>query len=265
MSMMLSLIDAGWEMVRTAATQGRKSDALTQVTQLLSRPDLPPSLAADAHRLAGELSTEAERYSVARRHLRTALALEPQSAHTFYLLGIALERDPQGCDRRAAMRFQRATKLEPENCLYRAAYGRSAVRCGRTRTGARVLLDVAGKSLSNLVVLRIAIDGLVEAGAINSAQRILTQARFLRPHDRELMLLWERTRFESARREQREQGGTTRHRQDAEHARDGGRVVLPFIRLVTTDYANVNAEPGFRRDVVSFPQPHFPRLSVQGR
>lgn len=265
MSMMLSLINAGWESVRCAAAQGRRADALTHITQLLSRPDLPASLAANAHRLAGELSTEAERYPEARRHLRAAAALEPSSARTFYMLGLALERDPHGCDRRAAIQFRRASELEQVNCLYRAAFGRAAVRCGRTKTALRALLVAVRNAPGELPVLRVAIDGLLEAGAIKSAQRVLTQARFLKPNNRELMAMWERTRFETARREQREQGGTTRHRQDAEHAKDGGRVVLPFVRLVGKPVESSDSDIGYRRDVVSLPQPHFPRLSVPGR
>ncbi|MCE9563742.1 MAG: tetratricopeptide repeat protein [Planctomycetes bacterium] len=265
MSMMLSLIQAGWESVRTAASQGRRADALTQVTQLLSRPTLPPDLAAEAHRLAGELATEAERYPQARRHLRAAAALEPTSARTHYMLGLALERDPQGCDRRAAARFQQAAKLENENCLYRAAFGRAAIRSGRTKTGVRVLLEAVQNAPGEIAVLRVAVDGFLEAGQLKAAQRALTQARFMRPGDRELATMWERTRFETARREQRELGGTTRHRQDAEHAKDGGRVVLPFVRIHTQNDTRQDCDSILRLDMVSQPQPHFPRLRVQGR
>lgn len=266
MSMMLSLITAGWESVRVAAAQGRRTDALSRVTQLLSRPDVPASLAAEAHRLAGELSTEEERYPEARRHLRAAAALEPSSARTQYMWGLALERDPFGCDRRAALRFRRAVKLENANCLYRAAFGRAAVRCGRTRIGVRSLLAAVRKAPGDLPVLRVVIDGLLEAGRVKAARRVLTQARFQRHAHRELNVMWERTRFETARREQRELGRTTRHRQDAEFAMDGGRVVLPFVRLVAENAAKADSEGIVRRDVVSFPQqPHFPRLRVQGR
>jgi hypothetical protein len=74
---MLNLIGAGWESVRFTAKHGRRTDALTQTTRLLAHPDLPALVAAEAHQLAGELLTEAEQYSAARRHLRAAAALEP--------------------------------------------------------------------------------------------------------------------------------------------------------------------------------------------
>ncbi|MBA4187192.1 MAG: hypothetical protein C0467_04155 [Planctomycetaceae bacterium] len=265
MSMMLSLIHAGWDSVRNAIAKGQRVDALTQVTQLLSRPDLPASLAADAHRLAGELSTESEKFTEARRHLRASAALDPYCARTYYMLGLALERDPHGCDRRAAIQFRRASELDPVNSLYQATFGRAAIRCGRAKIGLRALLAATEAAPAEIPVLRVAIDGLLEAGSVNAARRVLTQARFLRPADRELTAMWERTRFESARREQRVQGGTTRHRQDAEHAMDGGRVVLPFVRLVAESITVSEFDNNTRLDVVSFPQPHFPRLSVQGR
>jgi hypothetical protein len=254
---MLTLIDAGWESVRTAAASGRRAETLSRVTRLLALPDLPASLAAEAHRLAGELYTEAERYSEARRHLRAAAVLEPSHARTFYLWGLAFEDDPHGCDRRAALRFRRASELEPGNQLYRAAFGRAAVRAGRTKLGVRALL-AAGRGGADLGALRIAVDGLIEAGYVKTARGLVNSARFLHPGDRGLAALVERTRFEAARREQ-ERRRTTRHRQDAAFAKDGGRVVLPFVRVEggTRD----SAGPGLvRRDVVSLPKPHFPRL-----
>lgn len=268
MSRMLNLIDAGWESVRFTARHGRRSDALTRATRLLARPDLPASVAAEAHRLAGELATNAERYAEARRHLRAAAALEPTHARTFYLWGVALDRDPDGCDRRAAQRFRRAAELETGTALYRAAFGRAAVRCGRTATGVRALLAAADAGAGDVSVVRPVIDGLIAAGRVKAARRVLTRARFLCPGDRELVGLWERVRFEAARRGQeqrarREVGGTTRHGLDAEFARDGGRVVLPFVRLAREGVAEKQPAGYVRRDVVSLPRPHFPRLMAR--
>ena len=65
-------------------------------------------------------------------------------------------------------------------------------------------------------------------------------------------------RFETARHEQ---GRATRHRHGAEFAMDGGRVVLPFVRVARADQKPAQVGTT-RRDVVSLPQPHFPRLRV---
>jgi tetratricopeptide (TPR) repeat protein len=261
---MLTLIDAGWASVRSSVTQGRRTDALTRLTRLLARPDVPTPVAADAHRLAGELLTDAEQYPEARRHLRAAAALEPTCARTYYLWGLAHERDPQGVDRRAALRFRKASNLEPHNALYRAAFGRAAVRCDVVKTGVRELLAAADAMPGDLPVIRVVTEGLLEAGRLGAARRVLTRAKFLCRDGvkaRELTALIERVRFEAARTEQREQRGTTQHRQDAEFVKDGGRVVLPFIRVETETTAPAGGI--VRRDVVSLPRPHFPRLRVR--
>lgn len=265
MSRMLGLIDAGWRSIRSSAEHGRRFDALTSATRLLARPDLPASVAAEAHRLAGELHSEAERYSEARRHLRAAAALGPSCAKTFYLWGLAIERDPNGCDRRAALRFKRATELDATNHLYRAAFGRAAVYCGRAKLGVRELLATATAAPGDVSVLRVVVDGLIEAGKLNAARGVLTKARFLRPGDRELVSLGERVRFEAARSEQRkfrEQRQTTRYRQDADFATDGGRVVLPFVRVMADGESKAGQGGEVRRDVLSLPRPHFPRLKT---
>ena len=262
MSRMLNLIGAGWASVRFTAKHGRRTDALTQATRLLARPDLPALVAAEAHQLAGELLTEAEKYSEARRHLRAAAALEPNCARIFHLWGLTHELDPHGCDRRAALCFRRALSLEPGNALYRAAFGRAAVRCGRTKTGVRELLSAAKAAPAEVTVVAIVVEGLIEAGRLQTARRMATQSRFLNPGNRELSALWQRVRFEIARKKQSVCRGTTRYRQDADFATDGGRVVLPFVRVVA-EFEKRHGGGMVRHDVVSLPQPHFPRLRVR--
>jgi hypothetical protein len=265
MSMTLSLVAAAWDSIRAAAELGRNADALRQTRQFLARPDLPTSIATQAHRLAGELSLVAEHFAAARRHLRAAAALTPGCAYTAHLLGLAFERDTQGCDRRAALAFRRACKLDTANCLYRASYGRAAVRCGKVKLGRRALLFAAKAAPSDVAVLRVVVEGLLETGAVRAADVVLSRAQFLLPTNRVLAVLRERVRFAEARRNQRDQGRTARRRQDAEHAMDGGRAVLPFIRLVTSNTTSTNRDVLVRRDVVSFPRPHFPKFRAQGR
>jgi hypothetical protein len=267
MSRTLTLIGAGWASVRSSAAHGRRTDTLNRLRSLLARPDLPTSVACEAHRLAGELLVEAERYPKARRHLRLAAGIAPTQAQTFYLWGLAHERDPHGCDRLAAKQFRKASELEPGNSTYRAAFGRAAVRCDRLKRGVRELLTAAVAAPGDVAVIRVVTEGLIEAGRLDAARRVLNKARFLCfgiAKDRELVDLWERVRFETARCVQRE---TTRHRQDAEFATDGGRVVLPFVRLAKETRTGTKSESdsseSTRRDVVSMPRPHFPRLRVR--
>jgi tetratricopeptide (TPR) repeat protein len=261
MSKMLTMNHAEWTSIRESVALGRRTEALARIERLLARPDVSRPVAANAHRLAGELLTDAERFAEARRHLRAAAVSEPNHSLTHYLWGLAQERDPQGCDRRAAKRFRKACRLEPKNALYRAAFGRAAVRCDAVKIGVRELLAAADVAPGDVAVLHVAIDGLLEAGRTGTARRILNRASFLcrdAAQDRELHRLLDRVRFATAQRGQRGERGTTRQRQDANLARDGGRVVLPFIRLAVTTASR--GTRSVRGDVISFPRPHFPRL-----
>ncbi|MDB5311671.1 MAG: hypothetical protein JWO38_5873 [Gemmataceae bacterium] len=255
MSRMLTLIHGGWTATRSLARNGRRVEALAQATQILSRPDLPVAVAADARRLAAELLIESERYVEARRHLRAAAALEPAHARTYYLAGLASERDPDGDDRRAAVNFRRASGAEPENALYRAAFGRAAVRCDRVKKGVRELLAAAAAAGDKIPVLRVVVDGLIEAGRARTARRVLQKARFLCPRSSEVRRLWERVRFETARAGQQ----NARRTQDARFAMDGDIVLLPFLRVVGSDDGQSPSAGHVRRDVGSTPRPHLGR------
>lgn len=247
MSWKLALIDSGLAVTRTLARRGQRNEALAQARRLLNRSDLPLSAAADTHRVAGEIHLESERFSRARRHLRASLGLEPNHARTHFLLGLAYERDPHGDDLRAARRFRAASRLAPSNAAYRAAFGRAAVRCYRVRRGVRELLAAAETTCKDVPLLEVVIEGLLEAGRVAAAHRIIVKARFSCPRSGEVRRLWERVRYESARRSQRRASST----QDAEGpATEGAVRLLPFLRVV---HSNI------RFDTASFPRPHLIR------
>jgi Flp pilus assembly protein TadD len=254
MSRTLGLVHGGWSAARELVRQGRRTDALVAVRRLLSRDDVPAAVAAEAHRLAAELLIDRDRFGAARRHLKAAAGLEPRCAKTFYLAGLAGERDPAGDDRRAAARFKKASGLDPDNAAYRAAYGRAAVRAGRVNAGVRALVAAAEPGPAEPPVLRVVADGLLSAGRVGAARRVLVKAKFLRPRCPAVAALWDRVRFEAARRDQR----GTRGVQDAHAARDG-RPLLPFVRVARADDPPAPAG-GHRRDILSLPRPHLARL-----
>lgn len=256
MSRMLTVIHAGWATAKALARTGRRRDALDHLTRLLARPDLPGPVAADGHRLAAEILIDAEHYATARRHLRAAAALEPGHARTQYLLGLAYETDPHGDDRRAALRFREASRLEPQNAAYQAAFGRAAVRSNRVKTGVRELLAAAAAAPDKLSVLRVVVGGLVEAGRVMAARRVLIKARFLCPGSREVMGLWERLRFDTARAGQRRPA----REQDARIARDGDFRLLPFVRVVGSGAGRQTVAGTIRRDAFSVQRPHIARM-----
>ncbi len=270
MSRTLTLVGAGWESVRATAERGQRADALSRLTRLLARPDVPAARAAEGHRFAGELALGLGRHATARRHLRAAAALEPAHAGTHHLAGRAWEEDPDGCDRKAAIRYRTAAKLDAANPLYRAAFGRAAARCGKVKFGCREMLAATEQVPGDAAVVRVVVNGLLEVGRAAAARQVLLTARFLRPGNTELAALWERVRFETARQAQRKTGKATktrenaRYAQDAQFATDGDRATLPFVRLAHDTGPSKGGEDGaVRRDAASFPRPHLARLRAR--
>jgi hypothetical protein len=274
MSGTLTLIDAGWESVRTTAQRGQRTIALTRLTRLLARPDLPTTLAVEGHRLAGELALDLCRYAAARRHLKVAAALEPAHAGTQYLAGRGWEEDPDGCDRRAAICFKKATKLEGANPLYRAAFGRAAARCGKVKLGTREMLGATDHAAGDIEVVRVVVMGLLEAGKAVEARHVIAKARFLCPGNAELTALWERVKFDTARLAQRKMAKVektrenARYAQDAHFATEGDRVTLPFVRLADdTDPSKADTKGAgggtVRHDAASLPRPYLARLRAR--
>lgn len=258
MSRTLLLNDTLWASAKALATVGRRADAVARIEGLLTRPDLSASVEADARRFAAELLIDLERFADARRHLSAAAGRQPGHAHTQYLWGLAHESDPTGEPRRAAARFRRAAELDPANATYRAAHGRAAVRADRPKAGVKALKSAADAT-EDAAVFGVVAGGLMEAGKRSAARRVLARAMFLCPRDRNLKTLWGRLCFDAAAARQRH----TRRAQDAQLATDGDVAVLPFIRIVRDGEEKVAAGGGtIRRDLVSRPRPHLPRLRV---
>jgi tetratricopeptide (TPR) repeat protein len=242
MSRTLLLINDGWAVAQKLVRDGRGSDALDHLNRLLGRVDLPGPIAADAHRSAAKLHLDMGQFAKARRRLRTLLSL----------VGRTFEDDAKGSDERAARWYKKATALAPTVTLYRAAFGRAAVRCNHLRTGIQALQRASAAAPGDLAVLRIVVDGLLEAGRIEEARRAIQKARFLCLNDKELGRLEQRVKFESARKNQRKT-------QDATSAKDGGLISLPFIRVVGGEETGRGIAT-IRRDLVSRSRPHFNRL-----
>ncbi|MBM3980919.1 MAG: hypothetical protein FJ304_11650 [Planctomycetes bacterium] len=252
MSRTLTLIPAGWDDVRAAAERGGRAGALGHLERVLARPDVPAALAASGHRLAAELALDLGRFALARRHARAARAFDATDAGLCFLLGRAWEDDPDGCDRRAAVAFKKAVALDPARAAYRAHFGRAAARCGKVTGGAREMRAALEAAPGDRAVVRVAVQGLIEAGQTDAARQAVVRARFLSPGCGELAALAQRVNFEAARRTQRAARNVgragrvhtgPRTASDARIATDGDRAVLPFPR----------------RDGPSAPRPHLAR------
>ena len=254
MSRMLAFHEAVWATACDRATRGRRRDAMKTLDPLLSgSPDVPPRLVLLAHRLAARIQVAAGRYGPTRRHLRAAEQLDPRSSEIQYELGIAHEDDPYGCDRRAARRFKKALALGPGQAKYLAALGRALVRINRVRSGVANLTAAAARTPANPAVLTVVMDGLIDAGKVRTAWRIISRARFLAPADAKIRRLWDQARYALAGAKQ------TRGRR----VRVGtGPALLPFVRLSLVGRTSHAGGGVLRRDAGSRTGPHFGRARL---
>ncbi len=248
MSKTLPFLTACWAAARAAATAGDRVIALKRVAPILADPDCPPVLLRSAHRLAARTLLTAGRFAAARRHLRAVCRLAPLDATAQYELGLALEDDPYGCDRRAAVRFGRAVALRPTDGRFRAARGRALVRIGRVKAGVAELKAAVVAAPADSVVLGVVLDGLTAAGKPRAAQRLLDRAAFLAPTSNEIRRLRERAKFAVA-------GGRTSRLVRS----NAPAVLLAFTPADTTRPLRVVGGI-VRKDVASRQGPHVTRL-----
>jgi Flp pilus assembly protein TadD len=243
MSRMLTFHDAVWASARDCAAAGRRADALAFLAPLVSSTDAPPRLVRLAHRLAGRLHAATQDYRMTRKHLLAAAKLDPNCAEVQYELGLAFERDPYGCDRRAARRFRKAVALAPKEPRFAAALGRALVRTNRVRAGVTWLTIAAAGAPADPAVLAVVTDGLCDAGRPRLARKLVAKARFLSPTDRTIHKLWDDVNYSEA----------AAHSRKSAAAVGRGPTLLPFLRVVRDGGV-------IRRDIASRPAPHLGRL-----
>jgi Flp pilus assembly protein TadD len=244
---MLTFHDAAWASARDCAAAGRRADALAFLAPLLSSADVPTRLVRLAHRLAARLSAATQDYRMTRKHLLAAAKLDPNCAEVHYELGLAFERDPYGCDHRAARRFRKAVSLIPKEPRYAAALGRALVRTNRVRAGVTWLTIAATGAPADPAVLAVVTDGLCDAGRLRLARKLVAQARFLAPADRTIHKLWDDVNYAEAAAKSRKTTAIGR-----------GPALLPFLQVVRDDRSTGGGV--IRRDLASRPAPHLGRL-----
>lgn len=247
MSRMLSLSFHAWNHARQAIKDGRSADALRWLAQVTTAAELTSDDLAEAHRFTAGLLLAKMRFAKARKHLRAADGLQPDAAATHFQMGLALEGDPYGCDRRAAAAFRRATKLDPNDAVAWAHLARAAVRSRRDAVAKAAVRRAVKLAPTDAHVLSLVLEALRESGRLSLAVRIVTKARFLAPRDAGVVAVWNRVRFELARAEQH--ASRTPKMTTSPH-------VLPFVRIVdATGHKKI-----VRRDVASSPTPHVMRM-----
>lgn len=251
MSTTLPFLSACWAAARAAAASGDRATTLKRVAPVLSDPNCPPVLRRSAHRLVARTLLAASRFIAARKHLRTVCKLAPLDATAQYELGLAYEGDPYGCDRRAAVCFGRAVALRPEDGRFHAARGRALVRLGKSKAGVRALKMAVNTAPADSIVLGVVLDGLILAGKVRLAQRLLNQAAFLAPTSAAIRQLREKAKFASVG------GGRSRRPVRVERP----AVLLSFTPTPAPRPLRVFGG-AVRKDFGSRQGPHFTRLKA---
>ena len=262
MSMMLALIHAGWSSIRSSVEQGRRTDALDRLRRLLARPDVPAAVAADAHRLAGELLIDVGTLFRSPPPPAPRRRWSRGIARTYYLWALAEERDPLGCDRRAAGDSARRADWRRETRSIGPHL--AARRCGAIGSdrGVRELLAAADAATGDLAVIRVVVEGTSGGDRPGTRPSSAEPGQFPVPRaekSREFRGLVERVRFAWRGATSAENGGPRETGQDAE-TRQGRRLAWSSRSSELSTETKPRKGEIVRRDVVSLPRPHFPRL-----
>src|SRR5579862_5926441 len=128
----LGLVDHLLSRGRYFQQLGRTLDALRILGRLTGFRELPPAVAEEAQFRLGELQLRRKKHARARRHLAAALRHAPDNPRYHFQLARALESDRDGDLARAAEHYRNSLALDPAQTDCLCAYGRLALRLGRT-------------------------------------------------------------------------------------------------------------------------------------
>ncbi|MCI0684720.1 MAG: tetratricopeptide repeat protein [Gemmataceae bacterium] len=195
-SMTLNLVDHLLHSARNLHEHGQHQAAAKVLTRLTALGDVPRDIAQEAHVRLAEIHLHHDRPKQARRHLTVALAHDPDCPHYHYLLAVAVEDDPNGDPKRAAVHYRRALRLDPDHADYQCDYGLYAIRNGKTRAGVTALRRAARLAPDEPAILSRVVDGLRQAGRAGEAKQLLRAALFRHPRDRRFRDLWIRHQFD---------------------------------------------------------------------
>jgi Flp pilus assembly protein TadD len=249
---MLNLLGSVVTQARHLQEIGRTHDALSLLRRYAIQPELPASVAGEAHHLMGELCLNLQQHRQARKHLTAALRLRPDDAAAHHMMANAIDRDPQ-VDAQAASRFyHRALDLAPNDVALLADAGLFHVDMGRSEKGLNLLRRAIEIDPDDLDVLQSLLVALGELDRFDEARRELNRARFRHGRDPRYLKLVSDLEFHESRRRQR-------NRKSADELQKPAGGVLPFLRIVSDDEPKKPAKRFSRLDQTSASRPHLAR------
>jgi Flp pilus assembly protein TadD len=242
MSDLLAFQEALWTTAKSAASQGRFNQALCHLKPLLHDSN-NRRLSLLAHRLAGRIYVNLEKFSHARKMFRAAIKLMPLCDQTWFDLGQAFEFDPYGCDRRAAKCYRKASRLKPTEAKYYAAFGLALVRLNRLKMAFTQLREAKRLAGQDANTLKLIVSAYLEANRPEMADEVLKPLRF--STDRSIQKLLKSVQHALTAVGQRRPNPKMPNR------------VVPFLQVVS-DAPVVIREGGIiRHDFGNKPAPHF--------
>jgi tetratricopeptide (TPR) repeat protein len=179
---------------------GHRADARALLVRLIDRPDLSVEIKGEAHRLLGEIAYHGQRFRRARKHFLAAIRLQPRVAETYASFALAVETDPDANPVRAWKALRRAVRLNPDEPRYWTAFGQIALRLRKPHAALEAFRQAADLNPDRVSTIGEIVDGFLALGREAEARSLLLTIRFRYPHDASVAGLWDRFRFESARR-----------------------------------------------------------------
>jgi Flp pilus assembly protein TadD len=229
----------------------RPSEARAILQPLLDDSRAEPDIRAEAHRVLGELDLDAGNFRGARRHFATAIGLQPSRGGTYLRYAAAVHADSAADPRKAYTACRRAIRLSPCDANCWLAYGASCLRIGDHKRARRAFRRAARLQPDDLKTLAAAVGGLTSLGRHGEARRVLEAARFRAPRNAGILGLWNRFRFDSARRKQVRQHSPL----------NDDAALLPFVPARDSSGTEAAASPVvLRADRSSRATPHLLRL-----
>lgn len=228
MSRTLKLVESLLALGRNYQQVGRNQEALQVLHRLAGFHELPATVAEEAQARLAEIQLLRHRYRRARRHLRTVLLSQPDSARYHYLMATALDADEKGDPRRAAEHYRRSLDLDPKQPRCLRDYGKLALRLEQTEAGLQALRQAVELAPHDPGAVADLVEGLRQAGRPEDIRRTLRAALFRNPRDRRFPKLWLDNQFQELHDAQE----AARHR-EASSATEP-TMLLPFVRSVAT-------------------------------
>ncbi len=241
----LSWVEHLLEVSRREIESRRPERALRLLGCVARALEVTSPVALVAQERMAEASLMLGDFRQARRCLRRAMKMAPESGKPYLLLARAIARDPAIDARKAGFYYRKALAQTPDDPRLFCEAGTYFVEMGRYKLGIACLQRAVDLAPEDLGVLASLVEALCHIERFEEARRVVDLSRFRQRRERRLDQLTDAIEFyRSCRRQRPTDAGRT------------GRRLLPFLRLHTSDEISVR-QRRWRRDQAAARTPHL--------